>query len=74
MSTSERAFNQVKAILGKLDRSIDQARQKRLQTIPPIPSRQPGQTASPIGRAQPLRSPADKDRPGSSNAFQRWSR
>ncbi len=73
MSTSERAFNQVKAILGKLDRSIDQARQKRLQTIPPLPTRQAGQ-ASPIGRAQPLRNPPDKDRPGSSAAFQRWSR
>jgi hypothetical protein len=71
MSTSERAFNQVKAILGKLDRSIDQARQKRLQTVPPLPTRPAGQTATPIGRAQPLRSPADKDRaPG---AFQRWS-
>jgi hypothetical protein len=73
MSTSERAFNQVKAILGKLDRSIDQARQKRLQTVPPVPSRQAG-LPGPIGRAQPLRNPADKDRPGSSNAFQRWSR
>ena len=29
MSTSERAFNQVKAILNKLDRSIDEAREKR---------------------------------------------
>jgi hypothetical protein len=73
MSTSERAFNQVKAILGKLDRSIDQARQKRLQTVPPMASRQAGQAASPIGRAQPLRSPADKDH-AASNAFQRWSR
>ena len=73
MSTSERAFNQVKAILGKLDRSIDQARQKRLQTVPPIPSRQAGQAAAPIGRAQPLRGPADKG-PSSSNAYQRWSR
>lgn len=30
MSTSERALKQVKEILGKLDRSIDQAREKRL--------------------------------------------
>jgi hypothetical protein len=30
MSTREKAFNQVKAILGKIDRSIDEARAKRL--------------------------------------------
>lgn len=34
MSTSDRAFNQVKAILGKLDRSIDQARERRTQPEP----------------------------------------
>jgi len=38
MSTSDKAFNQVKAILGKLDRSIDQAREKRLQgPVAPTP-------------------------------------
>ncbi len=37
MSTSERAFNQVKAILGKLDRSIDEAREKRTRTPMPAP-------------------------------------
>ncbi|GEM_PF-1363801 len=31
MSTSHRAFDQVRSILGKLDRDIDAARQKRLQ-------------------------------------------
>ena len=31
MSTSQHAFNQVKSILGKLERDIDQARQKRLR-------------------------------------------
>jgi hypothetical protein len=74
MSTSERAFNQVKAILGKLDRSIDQARQKRLQTVPAAVARDGAPPASGIGRAQPLRSPSgDKGRSESSSAFQRWN-
>lgn len=33
MGTSERTFNQVKAILNKLDRAVDEARQRR--TTPP---------------------------------------
>lgn len=37
MSTSQRTFEQVKSILGKLDRDIDAARQKRLQTRNPAP-------------------------------------
>ncbi|MEM9064560.1 MAG: hypothetical protein AAGB51_03625 [Planctomycetota bacterium] len=32
--SSSNAFNQVKGILGKLDRSIDQARERRLGTTP----------------------------------------
>jgi hypothetical protein len=35
MTTSDRTFNQVKAILGKLDRAVDEARHKR--TTPPVP-------------------------------------
>ncbi len=35
MGPSEKSFNQVKNILGKLDRSIDQIRNKR--TAPPAP-------------------------------------
>jgi hypothetical protein len=35
MGPSEKSFNQVKNILGKLDRSIDQIRNKR--TTPPAP-------------------------------------
>mgnify|MGYP000484974363 CR=1 FL=1 len=37
MTTSQRTFEQVKNILGKLDRDIDAARAKRLQTraMPP---------------------------------------
>ena len=70
MSTSDRAFNQVKAILNKLDRSIDEAREKRLHPgVPapaapaaaPTPARAPAPTPSAngngsgFGRAQPLR-------------------
>lgn len=65
MSTSERAFNQVKAILNKLDRSIDEAREKRTRpggTAPPPPARPaapapaPAPAAAPsvFGRAQPM--------------------
>ncbi|MCC6428359.1 MAG: hypothetical protein IT435_16250 [Phycisphaerales bacterium] len=47
MSPSNKAYNEVKAILGKLDRSIDDARKRRLDTSPrgsaPIPA-----AASPI--------------------------
>ena len=55
MGTSERAFNQVKEILGKLDRSIDQARQKRLHGDEPrLPERQDPTDPS-RRRARPLR-------------------
>ncbi|MFG0285765.1 MAG: hypothetical protein ACF8R7_15220 [Phycisphaerales bacterium JB039] len=57
MGTSERTFNQVKEILGKLDRSIDQARQKRLHGDTP-PDEQPASDASgdpTRRRARPLR-------------------
>ncbi|MBX3357856.1 MAG: hypothetical protein KF745_05455 [Phycisphaeraceae bacterium] len=39
MSTSKHAFDQVKSILGKLDRSIDAARARRLE--PAAPAVQP---------------------------------
>jgi hypothetical protein len=69
MSTSERSFNQVRAILNKLDRSIDEAREKRLQpaapppaapqsfaAVPAAPKPAPAPVpASQYGRAQPLR-------------------
>lgn len=38
MGTSEKAFNQVKSILGKLDRNIDQLREQRLNPVRPAPS------------------------------------
>jgi hypothetical protein len=43
MGPSEKAFNQVKSILGKLDRSIDQLREQRKTPAPvatqPVPAR-----------------------------------
>ena len=52
---SSKSFDQVKAILGKLDRSIDEAREKRLHgdhvAVPEHPASEP-QT---FGRARPLR-------------------
>lgn len=38
MSTNQRSFDQVKSILGKLDRNIDAARQRRTQVRPPTPA------------------------------------
>lgn len=66
MGPSEKSFNQVKNILGKLDRSIDQIRTKR--TSPPAPMHpsaeatrppqsapaQPARPASAFGRATPI--------------------
>ena len=70
MSTSDRTISQVRAILNKLDRSIDEAREKRLQPAPaplpppapmqaqaPKPPPQPATPASAYGRAQPLPRP-----------------
>ncbi|MCC6678715.1 MAG: hypothetical protein IT436_16405 [Phycisphaerales bacterium] len=71
MGTSEKTFNQVKAILSKLDRNIDELRDKRLHPQPaglPVPPAAPGlapiiaPVAAPavngrptFGRAQPIR-------------------
>jgi hypothetical protein len=49
MSTSQRTFDQVKNILGKLDRNIDAARAKRTQVRPataPTPSVAPVMTGT----------------------------
>ena len=40
MSTSERTINQVRNILGRLDRSIDEARDRRLRGDEPEPERE----------------------------------
>jgi len=68
MGTSERTFNQVKAILEKLDRSIDRAREKRLDVKPkPVPTQVHDVDADrPLGRARPLRPSS-----GQGSAFQR---
>jgi hypothetical protein len=69
MSTSDRTINQVRAILNKLDRSIDEARERRTQpsmpaahqppqaTPTPAPQQQPAAPSSAYGRAQPLQRP-----------------
>lgn len=38
MGPSDRSFNQVKSILGKLDRSIDQVREQRVAGPTPAPT------------------------------------
>lgn len=64
MSTSQRTFDQVKSILGKLDRDIDAARQKRLQTRPTPPAMAASGGAAMVGggagfgTARPLSTPA----------------
>lgn len=71
MGPSEKTFNQVKSILGKLDRSIDQLRAQRTtppqpapsapapeqtRTIPAQPLPQNTRPPSIFGRATPIRS------------------
>lgn len=64
MGPSEKTFNQVKNILGKLDRNIDQLRQARqTPATPPVAEARPvasvapapARPASQFGRATPLR-------------------
>jgi len=67
MAPSEKSFNQVKNILGKLDRSIDQLRQERTHPMPaiaaipqpelprPAPAPLPVRPMSAFGRATPIR-------------------
>ncbi len=66
MGTSERTFNQVKDILVKLDRSIDRAREKRLDVKPQDAPSHDHVEDRPIGRARPLR-------PAHGTAFQRFA-
>ena len=63
---NNKAFSQVKSILGKLDRSIDELRARRTTPLPapsapvvsvqptPIPQQQPVRPTSQFGRATPL--------------------
>ena len=48
MSNSQRSFDQVKNILGKLDRNIDAARARRLQGPTPIAAPMPAPVAAPV--------------------------
>lgn len=59
MSSNEQsnAFNEVRAILGKLDRSIDEARSRRLEPQQPAP-----RPSSPAPGAIPARASSDLDR------------
>ena len=71
MSTTDRAFNQVKAILGKLDDSIDEARRRRLHKDEPEPTPEPVTTRQKFGRAQPIR--PSTDHPGRATPLNRWN-
>lgn len=63
MRPSEKSFNQVKAILGKLDRNIDQLRaQKRVPSAAPAPA--PIPMANAIGGGTPT-IPSSAARPSS---------
>lgn len=52
MGPSDRAFNQVKSILGKLDRSIDQLREQRVAG--PAPAAAPAQTSAAAAMSQQI--------------------
>lgn len=59
MGPSEKSFQQVKSILGKLDRSIDSVRQARLQPgSPSTPTSSPVPQAVPVvAQAKPVSTP-----------------
>ncbi len=62
MSTSEKTFTQVKDILRKLERSIDEAREKRLHHDDDDLGGAPqSPRAAEPGRAQPLNASARQD-------------
>lgn len=67
MSTSQRTFDQVKSILGKLDRDIDAARERRLQQrhMPVPPVGQPAAYVPPV--VSPIM-PAGRTTPATPNA------
>ncbi len=73
MSTSEKTFTQVKDILRKLERSIDEAREKRLHhddDAEHLAPSAPSPRSTEPGRAQPL-TPSTRQDPArtSSNAW-----
>ena len=62
MGPSEKAFNQVKSILGKLDRNIEQLREQRKTPAPAAVQPAPGRTEAP----KPATTPAPAYRPSNS--------
>lgn len=56
MGPSEKSFNQVKAILGKLDRNIDQLRERRSTGREATPAATPAE--APRAQAVPAAAPA----------------
>jgi hypothetical protein len=64
MPTSDRAFNQVRDILGRLDRSIDEARDRRLRGNEPQKPAEPQPLDTIVGTSdtgperEPQRAPA----------------
>jgi hypothetical protein len=64
MGTSERSFNQVKSILGKLDRSITEARDRRTRGPLPASPSEPS-PVNPAASTQPT-PPATPPAPGKS--------
>lgn len=63
MGPSEKSYNQVKAILGKLDRNIDQLRERRTNKAPLQLT--PAETTRPVSAPKPPPPEAAAPRPGS---------
>ena len=57
MSTSQRTFDQVKSILGKLDQRIDALRERRTSDVIPMPAA-PVATPAPMQAPKPAPTPA----------------
>lgn len=66
MATSEHAFNQVRRILEKIDRSIDEARSRR--TTSPSPPSNGQHVPSQPAKAQVLRAERIEPRPANRDA------
>lgn len=66
MGTSDHTISQVKAILGKLDRSIDQLRARRTTPAPAVPAGVNGTHMSShlIGAPAPVAAPTPPPAPG----------
>jgi len=74
MGPSEKSFQQVKSILGKLDRSIDSVRQARLQPgtpSTPVTTPAPIQAVQPVAQAKPPVIPIPAATPAARPAFGR---